>query len=55
MRTLRRLLARLTGPLHRRSHEQRMQEEFKQHVELLAEDLIRSGMTPAEARRQAAL
>src|SRR5690606_39179435 len=35
--------------------EAEMSEEFRLHQELRAEDLMRSGMSPAEARRQARL
>jgi len=37
----------------RRSFEAEMDEEFRLHIDLRTEDLVRSGMTPAEAARQA--
>lgn len=39
--------------LRRRSFEQGMDEEVRHHIELYTEDLVRSGMTPVEAARQA--
>ncbi|MGC4053861.1 MAG: ADOP family duplicated permease [Paludibaculum sp.] len=55
MRPLRRWFARITGFLSARRHEQRMRQEFEAHLEASTEDYIRSGLTPAEARRQARL
>jgi predicted permease len=43
------------GLRRRRDVEHEMQEEFRLHVALRAEDLERGGMPPAEARRQARL
>ncbi|HEV8129712.1 MAG TPA: ABC transporter permease [Acidobacteriota bacterium] len=55
MRALRRFLARLSAPLTRQQQEQRLREEFDEHIALLTEDNIRSGLSPAEARRRAVL
>jgi hypothetical protein len=53
------LVARLRSlwrGLRRRSDvEAEMSEEFRLHVELRAADLVRSGLSPAEAQRQARL
>ena len=55
MNWLGRLLRRL-GALLRRAPEREMDEEMRLHVELEAEDLVRTrGLAPAEARRQAAI
>ena len=40
---------------HRSDIESEMAEEFRLHVELRTADLIRWGLTPAEATRQARL
>ena len=55
MKALRRILTRFGTLLTRRRHEQRLREEFDEHIALLTADLVRSGATPAEARRQAVL
>lgn len=48
------MAGRLLQPLlGRRSFEEGMDEEMRHHIELYTEDLVRSGMTPAEAARQA--
>lgn len=53
------LVARLRslaqGLLRRRHVERHMDEEFRHHVSLRTEDLIRRGVPPAEAARQARL
>lgn len=54
--TLRRMLARVTGLVRGRdSSEQRLREEFELHIALATEDYVRSGMSEAEALRQARL
>lgn len=55
MRPLRRWWARLSGFLSARRLEQRMRQEFEAHMEASTEDYIQSGLSPAEARRQARL
>lgn len=55
MRALRRLGRRLGSSIARRSADQRLQDEIEQHLAFQTEENIRAGMTPAEARRQAAL
>ncbi|HVW83950.1 MAG TPA: ABC transporter permease [Bryobacteraceae bacterium] len=52
---MRRLLARFRSLFTRRRDERRLSEEFEHHIDMAAEDLIRSGVSPAEARRQAIL
>src|SRR5580698_692049 len=58
MRALNRFLARLvnffTGQRNDRN-DQRLREEMEEHLSLQTEENLRAGMTPAEARRQAAL
>jgi predicted permease len=55
VRFLRRLLIRLSNFATRQSADQRLQEELAEHLALQAEENMRAGMAPAEARRQAAL
>ena len=55
MRALRRLTRRLASSIARRSADQRLQDEIEQHLAFQAEENIRAGMTPEEARRQAVL
>ena len=55
MRSLNRFLKRLTNFLTRRRDDQRLREEIKEHLALQTEENLRTGMLPAEARRQAAL
>ena len=55
MRSLRRLLMRLSNLVTRRSADQRLREEIAGHLALQIEENLRAGMPPAEARRQAAL
>ena len=43
------------GTRNRSAVDLEMQEEFRLHVEMRADDLIRSGLSPAAARRQARL
>ena len=51
------LLARVRslwrGVFHTRQVDADLQEEFRLHMELRAADLVRAGMTPAEAARTA--
>ncbi|MGH9780608.1 MAG: ADOP family duplicated permease, partial [Candidatus Acidiferrales bacterium] len=53
MRTLRAWLLRFTGIFARRRRDREFAEEMESHLQLHIEDNLRSGMTPAEARRQA--
>src|ERR1700691_2193299 len=55
MRLLKRLFARLPNLSSRRSDDQRFLEEMEEHVSRQTEENLRSGMAPAEARRQAVL
>jgi predicted permease len=50
-----RLRSIFEGLFHRRRVEAAMQAELKSHVEMYAEDLIRSGVPASEARRRARL
>src|SRR6201992_1411975 len=55
MRFLRRFLIRLSNFVTGRSTDQRLREELAGHLALQTEENLRAGMSPAEARRQAAL
>src|SRR6266849_1446196 len=55
MKFLRRLLIRLSNFVTRRSADQRLQEEIAEHLAFQTEENMHAGMSPAEARRQAAL
>src|SRR6202453_707559 len=55
MRFLRRFFIRLSNFTTGRRADQRLQEEMAEHLALQAEENLRAGMSPAEARRQAAL
>lgn len=55
MRALRRILARIGALFTRRQDEERLREELEEHLAMLTEHNLRSGVSPAEARRQAAL
>lgn len=47
------LLSRLSGTFRRRRAEQEFDDEIAQHLDLLAEDYVRRGMSPEEARMAA--
>jgi hypothetical protein len=51
--TLLALLSRLSGTFRRRRAEQEFDDEIAQHLDLLAQDYIRRGMSPQEARTAA--
>ncbi|MEX1257424.1 MAG: ABC transporter permease [Gemmatimonadota bacterium] len=53
MGVLARFRSLLRGLLRRSDVESEVQEEFRQHIELRAADLMRDGMSPDEARRRA--
>src|SRR6185436_150459 len=53
VRALRRALARLLGVVTRRRREEAFDEELQSHVEMHTDEGIRTGLSPAEARRQA--
>ena len=53
MRRLRAAFARLTGLLSLPDRERRFAEELEIHIQMHADDNVRAGMTPEEARRQA--
>src|ERR1700730_12675914 len=55
MRFLRRFLIRLLNFATRQSADERLQEELAGHLAFQTEENLRAGMSPAEARRQAAL
>src|SRR3984885_6383878 len=55
MRFLRRLFIRLSNFATGRRADQRVREEIAEHLALQTEENLRAGMSPAEARRQAAL
>jgi predicted permease len=55
MKFLRRFLIRLANFATRRSADQRLQDEIAEHLAFQTEENMRAGMSPAEARRQAAL
>ena len=55
MRLLRRFLIRLSNLATARSADQRLREEVAEHLAFQTEENLRAGMSPAEARRQAAL
>ncbi len=55
MRKLRRLFARLRNFATRQRGERRLREEAEEHLALQAEENMRAGLSPAEARRQAML
>ena len=55
MRTLRRFLRRLTSWATTRRDEDRLRAEIEEHLALQTAENIRAGMSPVEARRQAAL
>jgi predicted permease len=55
MRLLKRLLARLCNLVARHSDDKRFLEEMEEHLSRQTEENLRSGMTPAEARRKAVL
>src|SRR5579862_3594200 len=54
MRLVRRFSRRLASWATRRKDEERLREEIETHLALRTEENIRSGMPPAEARREAA-
>lgn len=54
-KALRRSWNRLKGLLPSRRRDQELADELESHIELLTEDNIRSGMSPADARRAAVL
>ena len=55
MRPVNRFFARLANFIARRQNDQRMNEEIEQHIALQTAEYFRSGLPPAEARRQAIL
>jgi predicted permease len=55
MKFLRRFLIRLSNFVTTRRADQRLREELAEHLAFQTEENLRAGMSPAEARRQAAL
>lgn len=47
------LISRMRAFVHRRGFDARLREELRLHAELLAEEHMRNGMPPGEARRRA--
>lgn len=55
MKFLRRFLIRLANLATRQSADERLQQELAEHLAFQIDENMRAGMSPAEARRQAAL
>jgi predicted permease len=55
MRTLRRLLIRLTASVTRGRDEERLRAELEQHVALQTAENVRAGLSAVDARREAVL
>src|SRR5260370_33528843 len=55
MSALQRLLARLRNSATNRRGDERLREEIQTHIAMETEENLRAGMSPAEARRRAAL
>ena len=55
MKFLRRFFIRLSNFATGQSADQRLQDEMAEHLALQTEENMRAGMSPTEARRQAAL
>lgn len=55
LRSLRVFLSRLVEPLRKGRREQDLADELESHLEMLVEDNLRAGLSPAEAHRQARL
>jgi predicted permease len=55
MKFLRRFLIRFSNFTAKRSAGQRLEEEIAEHLAFQTEENVRAGMSPSEARRQAAL
>src|SRR5216117_3643859 len=55
MRTLRRFYKRLSSWATTQQDEERLRAEIEDHLALQTADNIRSGLSPADARRQAVL
>ncbi len=55
MRTLRRFFRRLTSWATKQRDEERLRAEIEEHLALQTADNFRAGLSPVEARRQAAL
>jgi len=55
MKFLRRFFMRLSNFAAGRGADERLQEEIAEHIALQTEENLRAGMSPAEARRKAAL
>src|SRR4051794_7465523 len=55
LRRLRAWAVRLGGLFDKERRDHELAEELESHIQMQVEDNLRSGMTPEEARRQAAL
>src|SRR5882724_10593676 len=55
MKTLRAFLMRLTGWWGRGARERQLSDELEAHFQMHVDDNVRAGMSPAEARRAAAV
>src|SRR5437016_10613273 len=55
MRTLKRILKRLSSWATTQQDEERLRVEIEEHLALQTADNVRAGLSPVEARRQAVL
>ncbi len=55
MRTIRRFLARIRNFSTNRLDHERLRDEIEAHIEAQTEELVRAGVSPEEAHRQAVL
>jgi predicted permease len=55
MKSLKRFLSRLSHFVNKRRDDERLREEFAEHIALQTEENLRGGLAPVEARRQAML
>ena len=55
MKLLRKWASRLGGAFNKTQHDRDLAEEIESHLQLHIDDNLRTGMSPAEARRQALL
>jgi predicted permease len=55
LRTMRAFVVRAAGMFSGSTNDREMAEEFESHLQMQIDDNLRTGMTPAEARRQALL
>jgi putative ABC transport system permease protein len=53
MRRLREWILRISGLFNKQGKDRELDDEIESHIQMHIDDNVRSGMTPAEARRQA--